>query len=390
MTPMSRLAKVLRFLCLLSWICPLVLCADQSAAKGRNENLTLGVVVPLSGSTATFGMDCLAGLNLAIEGVNQRGGIKGKLLILEVRDNQGDPLRSAQEVASLAETNALAVIGAVTSNNTLAAATVAQSEGISLLTPYATYAAVTEVGDYISRICFTDLQQAIAMAYYAYNALGLRKIAILSEKDSHYSKSLAEYLSDRFRQLGGQIISDESYRVPDSDVPRILRKYRELKPDAIFLPVYYSDAAFIAKEAIKLGSCKTLLGGDGWESAAFFELAGDTLQDLHIYITSHFSPEDSRTVVQDFVQRFQKKNGRKPNALSALAYDAGMIVADALVRTPQLTRSAIKDAINSTSGFEGVTGTINMNEKRDPKKGVYILEAQRDGFHLRVSGSVPN
>lgn len=372
---------ILKFL-----ICLWIIIPVQAPAADRKSELKIGVVVPLSGPTATFGIDCLAGLNLAVDQINNQGGIKGRLLVLEVRDNQGDPLRSAQGVSSLAEEGALAIIGAVTSNNTLAAAAVAQNAGIPMITPYATYAPVTEIGDYISRICFTDLQQASAMASYAYNALGLRKIAILSEQGSHYSESLAEFLANRFEKLGGKIVAAKSFGSAAGTISKSLAQIKSSAPDAVFLPVYYSDAALISKEISRLAVSKTILGGDGWESATFFQLVGDSLQGQQIYITSHFSAEDPRPVVRNFVRDFKERNGRNPNALSALAYDTGLMLANALGRSPQLTRSALKEAINSTVDFEGVTGLITLNEKRDPMKGVYILQAGRDEFHLRVAG----
>jgi len=355
-----------------------------------NKTLKIGVVVPLSGSTATFGMDCLAGLNLAIEETNRQGGVKGYYLMLDVRDNQGDPYLSAQAVHSLAETEVIAIIGAVTSNNTLAAATVAQSQGIPLLTPYSSHEAVTEVGDYISRICFTDFHQARELASYAYSVLGLRKVAIIKQKGSRYSESLADYFQDNFIEMGGNIAIVNAFQSSEVDMSKSLTNIKREKPDAIFLPVYYSDAARIAKEIDRMNICKTLLGGDGWESAAFFSLVGDTLNDLNIYITSHFSAEDSRPAVQHFVKSFQNENGRKPNALVALAYDAGLLLVDAIARAPQINREVLKETLNSTNKFEGVTGTISMNEKRDPRKGVYILEAQNDGYHLRVDRMLSN
>lgn len=382
MQKVSRIPAVMLILYLLA---PL-----QPAEANPSGEIHIGVIIPLSGPTATYGIDCLAGINLAVERINESGGVKGKLLVPEVRDNQGDPLRTAQEVKSLVDEGVLAIIGAVTSNNTLAAATVAQNEGIPLLTPYATHAAVTEVGDYISRICFTDLQQASVMASYAYGALGLRKMAILSEHGSRYSASLAEYLADKFRQLGGEVVMARSFRSLSIEAPIFLKQFKSLAPDAIFIPVYYSEAAAIAKDAARLGVCNNLLGGDGWESRRFFDLVGDTLHSLQIHITSHFSIEDSRPVVHKFVDDFNRANNRMPTALSALAYDAGLVLADALARSPQINRSALKEAINSTNNFEGVTGTISMNEKRDPIKGTYILHLQDNGFHLRVAGMKSN
>jgi branched-chain amino acid transport system substrate-binding protein len=362
----------------------------QSAEAKPSKGIHIGVIIPLSGPTATYGIDCLAGINLAVERINESGGVKGELLVLEVRDNQGDPLRTAQEVKSLVDEGALAIIGAVTSNNTIAAGTVAQSEGIPLLTPYATHAAVTEVGDYISRICFTDLQQASVMASYAYGALGMRRMAVLSEHGSRYSESLAEYIETEFRQLGGEIVMARSFRSLSTEVPKYLKQFKSLAPDAIFIPVYYAEAAVIAKEAARFEVCNNLLGGDGWESRMFFDLVGDTLSSLQIHITSHFSIEDSRPVVRRFVDDFNRTNNRMPTALSALAYDAGLVLAEALARSPQVNRSALKEAINSTDNFEGVTGSISLNEKRDPRKGTYILHVQDNGFHLRVAGMKSN
>ncbi len=352
-----------------------------------NNKFYVGVIVPTEGSLWLYGRECLKGLNLAINECNEAGGVKGRELALKVENNAGDPLRSAEAVKSFAsDSTVIAVIGPVTSNNSLAAATVAQHEEIPLLMPYATNPPITEVGDFISRICFTDISQARTLAKYTYFSLGIKRVAILYEKGNNYSEALATYFQREFTSLGGEVCETESYTAEDKTYLTSLQNIFLKKPDAIFMPAYYPQATQMLHEVASLGENTVFLGGDGWESIEKTELPAEVLNDeFQIYITSHFSSEDIRPTTQHFVQRYEQIYQSSPNALSALAYDAGLLVIDALKRANQSNRKALKEAINGTREFPGATGKISLNEKRNAVKPVFILEIRGGEFHLRAS-----
>jgi branched-chain amino acid transport system substrate-binding protein len=155
------------------------------------------------------------------------------------------------------------------------------------------------------------------------------------------------------------------------------------------VPGYWDDAASIFKQAKKLGLELFYLGGDGWESPNFFkEVESDLDEKDEIYITSHFSVENADPNTTRFVKEYSKVYGKEPSAASALGYDAAGVIAGAFKRTPQLSREALKNAINSTANFPGVTGTITLDEKRNAVKPIMILKAYRGRFNYFATSTV--
>jgi len=138
-----------------------------------------------------------------------------------------------------------------------------------------------------------------------------------------------------------------------------------------------------------LGLDLVFLGGDGWESPNFFQEVEGVLEPKdNIYITSHFSADNVDPQSRKFVESYQKRYGKAPAAPAALGYDAAGVVIDALKRTPQLNREALKEAINVTSNFPGVTGTITLNEKRNAVKPIVILKSFKGKFIYFATSNV--
>jgi branched-chain amino acid transport system substrate-binding protein len=350
-------------------------------ATTMGEVIEIGVVLPLSGRTSHFGTEALRGINLAVEEINTRDDIKGGTLHLIVTDNGSDPTATAQHVSELIEKEGVtAVIGPITSTNSAAAAAVAQQGKTPLILPTATSPYVTEIGEYISRICFTDQFQSKILTEYSRDYLRAQRAAVIFEKGSTYSEHLAEYYIARFKDMGGSIVFAESFTQGEEHGDNLVERALQEKPDLIFAPVYYPEAALLIKQIDALNSSVTLLGGDGWESAELIRLAGDHVHPGQIYISSHFSLQLLEDKGSTFLSHFRQRYGDAPNAVSALAYDAVQVLADALRRATVPGRDGLQQALVSTNGFVGVTGKITINEKRNVVKDVYMLKVLKDGF----------
>ena len=350
------------------------------------QTINIGVIVPTEGPLWLYGRECVKGLELNIDECNAAGGAKGRKVTLKIENTGGDPSRSADAVKRFAaDSTVLAIIGPVTSNDFLAAAAVAQFEKIPILSPYSTNPALTEIGEFVSRICFTDVAQGRVMARYAIYSLNLRNVAMLVERNNGYSEGLAKYFEREFTELGGKICAKEFYAAQDQTYLPLLQSTFLQRPDAVFMPGYFPQARQLLKDVVAMGKTATFLGGDGWESLEQTDLPAEVINDrFPIYITSHFSSEEMQLSAQHFVQQYENRYNHPPNSLSALAYDAAGVVIEALRRTARLDRVAVMETINSTSGFAGATGNITLNEKRDAVKPIYIQEFRGGGFHLRA------
>ncbi len=362
-------------------------CAEKTPlAEQANPTLYIGVIAPTEGDVWLYGRECIKGMTLAVKEINQTGGIKGVTLALKILNNDNDSLRSVQIVQELAKDSlVIAIVGPVTTNTVQAAAAAAEREKIPLLSPYSTNSAITEIGEYITSICFTDVAQAQTLAKYSIHSLGIKRVAVVYEKGNIYSEGLAALFEREFTAFGGEIIAREAYLINDNSYIPNLEKVFLKRPDAIFQPSYYPQAAQLIKDVVSLNKKTIFLGGDGWELLEKVELPEVVLSgNYQIYITSHFSSEDLRYNTQHFVKLYEDNYNTAPNALSALAYDSGLLLIDALKRAPRLDRASLKEAIISTREFTGATGTITINEKRNAVKPVYVLEFRGNQFHLRA------
>jgi branched-chain amino acid transport system substrate-binding protein len=364
MKPRSRLLG----LCLLGTF---VLAACSDGGGDANE-IVIGEFGSLTGTTATFGISSKNGIDMAIEEVNAAGGVLGKQVRVIVEDDQGRPEEAQTVVTKLITSDqVVAVLGEVASSRTLAAAPVAQGAGIPLITPSSTNPKVTEVGDYIFRVCFIDPFQGFVMAKFASQTLNVRNVAILRDVKNDYSVGLANVFTEEFRKMGGNIVADESYSEGDTDFSAQLTSIRSRNPDAIYVPGYYTEVGLMARQARQLGLNVPLMGGDGWDSPRLTEIGGPALNNS--YFSNHYSPQDTSAVVQNFVKNYQAKYNQVPDALAALAYDAAKILFDAMTRAGSTEPQAVRDAIAATQGFRGVTGTITINAQRNADKPATII-----------------
>ena len=355
---------------------------DGAATAGGDTSgpIKIGVYGDLSGQTSSFGQSTRNGVTMAFDEINKAGGINGRQLQMLFEDDQGQPAQAATVVTKLVnQDRVVALLGEVASTNSLAAAPVAQQAKVPMITPSSTNPKVTQVGDYIFRVCFTDDFQGAVMAKFAANTLKAKTAAVLGDVNSDYSKGMTQFFEQEFNRLGGRIVTKQAYTQTDADFKGQLTAIRSASPDVIFVPGYYGQVGVIAKQAKELGITAPLLGGDGWDAPQLFDLGGEALNGA--YMANHYSIDDPSPSVQKFVAAYkQRYNGTAPDAIAALAYDAAMILADAMKRAGSTDPTKVRDALAQTKGFAGVTGSISINESRDAVKPAVVFELQNRKF----------
>ena len=337
------------------------------------DTILLGEVGSLTGSEATFGISTRNAIELAINEVNAAGGVKGRKIEVRVYDNQSKPEEAAQAANRLInQDNVLLILGEVASSNSIAMAEKAQPAKVPMISNASTNPKVTEIGDYIFRVCFIDPFQGYVMAKFAHDNLKLNKVAVLRDLGSAYSQGLADVFERKFTEMGGKIVGRETYTKGSTDFRSQLTAIKRASPDAIYIPGYYNDIGLIARQARELGITATLMGGDGWDSEKLFELGGSAVEGS--YFSNHYSPDDPNPRVQKFIASYKAAYGSVPDSLAALGYDAAMVAVDAIKRAPSFDRAAIRDAIAQTKNFHGVTGSITLDDKRNATKSAVVLE----------------
>jgi branched-chain amino acid transport system substrate-binding protein len=365
------------FLMLVGAVCTFSSCSKNQASVENSNTIRIGEVTTLTGSEASFGTTSHRGVELAIQKINEEGGIHGKMLELVTLDDQGRAEETATATTQLiTQSHVIAVTGALPSSRGIAIAPIAQKFGIPLVSSASTHRDVTRAGNYIFRVCFIDPFQGHVMAKFALDHLKLKSVAILKDSKSDYSEGLAEYFAKTFQKGGGTISIQQSYSSGDIDFKSQLTAIRSKAPQAIFAPGYYTDIALAARQARELGLAVPLLGGDGWDSPQFLSIGGSAVNNA--YYLTHYSAQDQSPKVQEFVSRFKKRFKMNPDGLAVLGYDAIDVLADAMKRAKSLSPVDIRQALEETQAFVGVTGKIRFDAHRNPIKSGVVLKIEQN------------
>jgi len=240
------------------------------------------------------------------------------------------------------------------------------------LTPSATNIAITKIGNYIFRSCFIDPFTGTIMAKFALDRLKAKQAIVMTDVKQDYSVGLTDAIRQHFTQNGAGILKTFSYSSGDTNFRTQLTAIRMARPDVIFLPGYYTEAALILRQARQLGITCPFVGGEGWDSPALVQVAGKAADGN--YYTDHFSAADPDPRVQRFVQTYRAKFAVSPDALAALWYDGARLLSQAVKRAGSTDAAKIRDALAATRDFEGVTGRISIDENRNASKSGVILK----------------
>lgn len=348
-----------------------------TASGSRTQVVNLGVIAPLTGSAATFGVSSRNGVQMAVDEFNAAGGatIDGMptTINLVVEDDTGSPEVGASAAQKLiSQDRIVGLVGAVTSKVTLAVAPIMQAAGIPTITGTSTNVQVTKVGDYIFRGCFIDPFQGTVMANYVWNTAKLRTAAVLYDNGNDYNMGLAENFRSSFEALGGKVVAFEAFTDEEKtiDYKAQLTNIKAADPQFLYLPNYYGATALILRQAREMGLNVPAGGGDGWDSPKLVEVGGAAVEGG--VFSNHFSKDDPRPEVQRFVAAYRAKFGADPDALATLNYDAAGLFLKAFAQAGTVKGTAIRDAMKGIS-FQGVTGLLSFDAERNPIKSAVIL-----------------
>ena len=365
----------------LALVCLLALggCKKEAASQTADV-IKIGEFASLTGKEAAFGQSSHKGTVLAIEEINATGGVLGKKVELAYEDDrstQGEAVTVVQKLIS--RDKVVAILGEVASGRSLEAAPICQKNKIPQVSPSSTNPRVTEMGDYIFRVCFTDPFQGKLLAEFAKNTLKAQQVAILTDVAAPYSVGLARYFREPFVANGGTVVEEKSFSSGDKDFKPQLTAIKAANPQAIFAPCYYTEAGLIAVQARQLGITVPLFGGDGWEAPELIQIGGSALEGT--YYSTHYSAEDQNPLVQAFVKKFKTKfSGEVPDAMAALGYDSAMILVDAIKRAGSTEGPKIRDALAATKDYMGVTGNTTIDAQRNASKPAVIITVKDGRF----------
>ncbi|MDD4445651.1 MAG: ABC transporter substrate-binding protein [Eubacteriales bacterium] len=346
---------------------------------GGDETYKIGVIAPLTGNVSVYGIAVKNAAELAKDEINAAGGIGGKMVELVIMDDKGDSTEGVSAFNKLVSDGITVVLGPVTSGVTGAVTSIANSEGIVMLTPTSTADTITTESDYVFRSCFKDSYQGIMGAKFL-SENGYTKAAVLYCAGDTYSKGLRDAFVAAAPDFGIEVVVDEaSSSMDDTDFTTQATKIAAAGADSLFAAYYYNAAGpYIIPQTRAAGFTGAVMGPDGFDGIVPDYITGTMADYNNVFFTNHYSTESESEIVQNFITNYNAVYGETPNALAALGYDGIYMLFKAIGEAESTEAAAVKASLDGME-FEGVTGTFVLDETGTPEKSVAIIELYEDG-----------
>ncbi|MDD5679050.1 MAG: ABC transporter substrate-binding protein [Kiritimatiellae bacterium] len=357
---------------------------------GTAAEIKIGVVAELTGDMPAVGASCKQAALMAVDEVNNAGGLKvggsTYTVDLEIEDNAAKADQSALAAQKLiAQDRVLAIIGPNASLGAVPASAIAEGGRTVMITPWSTNPKTTRdmrtgrPKRYVFRACYTDTFEGHVLAMFILNQLKLKRAAVLYDVASEAPTSQSELFRRIFTEKGGVMTAFETYTTGDRDFSAQLTKIKESNPDIIFLPSYYNDVPLVVTQAKRLGVTVPFLGSDAWSSPELITLSQGTVEGY--YFANHYAADIATPAAQAFIQAYKARYKALPDDVAALTYDAFGLLFQALKQVDKPEREALRNALSSISRYEGVTGNMRFQEgSGDPIKSAVILQVKNGRF----------
>ncbi len=366
--------------------------ASASASASGGE-IKVGALYNLTGGQASLDGPSLAGFQLAAEEINANGGINGKMIKVVSIDAKTDPTAATNGMQELIDIEKVVAVGGFSDTTFVTAAgPAAQNAGVPFVTSGATSPLIPEqVGDFMFMAAFGDDAQSYAIADFAMSKLNAKTAWVLTDTSSDFTNNVSVFFKDRFTSKGGQIVLEDKYDgAADTDFSAQITRLQSLptQPDVLMVSALPDKAGIVVKQIRDKGINIPIVSADGFDTPALVEMGG-VPQTNNVFFATHVALTNTDEGVANFVKAYTDKTGHAPeNAFAALGYDTMYLIADAIKRAGSEDPKAIRDALNATSGFKGVTGEISYGESRVPAKSVTIIEV-KDGKFEFVETLIP-
>ena len=350
---------------------------DTLSAAAR-EPINIGVLLPMTGSVAAFGQTEWKGMKTAHSMMKQ---VLGREITLILEDSRSDQTQAADAVERLIKgREVVGIIGGAISATALAGGSVAEKYQVPFITPSATNPLVIRDKDHVFRACFDDLFQSQEAARQARIAMDAGTAAVVVDiAQADYSVELGNLFLKAFREMGGEVLVTTYIQTGDRDFTRQLSEVKALKPDIIYMPNYYTENALLAREISALGMKVPILMADGAHVAELLEIGGEAVEGA--YLTSHFSLETvTSSLGRKYVVTFKNEYHRQTDGFAALGADAYFLLIEAIRRAKSTQGAKIRAALSETQNFQGITGTITINENGETRKSLIVNRVKNGTF----------
>ncbi len=366
-------------------------CGKDSDVIKIGFNLELTGDIPKVGEASKFAAEMLK------EDINSKGGLEvgGKKYKLEFvyQDNEAKAESAVNAALKLiTQDGVVAIIGPNSSKQAIPAGGACNDNQTPMVTPWSTNPDTTKDRPWVFRACFLDPFQGPVAANFAAKQFGAKTSAVLFDIANDYSKGLAEIFKAEWEKKSGAgtVVAFESHGTKDQDFSAQLTKIIAAKPDFIFVPDNYNQAALIVKQARDLGFKGPFMGSDSWGSAELMTLCGK--ECIGQFFSTHYAAAGAQGATKDFIDRYNTKYKYVPDDVAALTWDATRLVIQAIQDAGKVEkdvkahRKLVRDALANIKEFAGITGNMKFSGTGDPSKCAVVVQISPEGkFEFKES-----
>ncbi|MCK4445511.1 MAG: ABC transporter substrate-binding protein [Candidatus Marinimicrobia bacterium] len=345
----------------------------------KEKEIKIGVITPLTGGSAKYGEDIKRGYDLAVEEINEKGGIEGRKINFIYEDSEGKPEKAVAAAQKLIQRDkVITILGALWSSPTLAVAPIANKNKVILLSSGSSSPKVTDAGDYIFRNEVSDEYGAEQTANLFFK-LGFKKIAILYVNND-FGIGQKDVTQKAYSQIGGSVVGAESFEQDAKDFRTQLLKIKEKKFEALLI-VGYKETILILQQMRELGMKTQILSVALFQDFEILEKVGDIAEGAIYTYCGTFDVKSQEPKVKKFVEKFKEKYHTAPEYYAPLGYDAVKILTLAIEKGG-FGPEQIKNALYKIKNFPGLTGTTSFDKNGDVIKP-FILKTVKNGEFIR-------
>lgn len=352
---------------------------SKTSDSSDGDTFKIGGIGPTTGGAAVYGQAVKNAAELAVNEINEAGGINGKQVELNFQDDEHDAEKAVNAYNTLKDWGMQALLGTVTSTPCVAVANEAYADNMFLLSPSGSAVECVQY-DNAFRVCFSDPNQGLASAQYIGENKLASKVAVIYDSSDVYSSGIYEKFAEEAKNQDFEIVAAEAFTADNNkDFSTQIQKAKDAGADLVFLPIYYTEASLILDQAKKSGYDTKFFGCDGLDGILSVENFDTSLTEGVMLLTP-FAADADDEATQKFVSEYKEKYGDTPNQFAADAYD-GMYAIKAAFEaenvTPDMSISdiceAAKKGITSitvdglTGGEEGITWTADGEPNKSPK-----------------------
>lgn len=350
-----------------------------TGCAGR-QPILIGFSAELTGKRAELGVAARDGAQLAVDLVNESGGINGRPLELIVRNDQGDPDVARQVDAELVEQGVVAIVGHITSEQTAAVFDYMNQAQVVLLSPTSSSTEFGKQADYFFRVMPSNRLFGEALAVHIYTDHDAHQLLGIYDLDNQsFTETFWHSIQTQFEALGGDAQQAVTFRSGQQDLKEVMAKVKAADPDSVVFIASAVDTALMAQYGRQIGLEADLFSSTWAQTEELLAKGGQAVEGMEL--SAVYNPQNPNPAFREFVERFETRYKRPPGLSAVYAYESVLVLAHALEQTGGRA-AGLADTLTTIRGFEGAQGPISLDEYGDVIRDVYMVMIQGGEFQL--------